>query len=564
MPAPAQAPVSSVLSLQRQMGNRAVTRLLARQPATWSGSVFLPGAENVGHRFTVEGTSIVEKTGRTKRTVGTIAADGRYTLVDEKGNPVPGGTGSVSDLIGQVTQKGGTAPGVVTSTTGTGDFNLWDDDDKEHKYKIKDGAVFETVGRRQELVGDIDATGRYRVNAGGHVFTGSLTDEWSPTRRTSVTDAKFKRSDAHKVLGQLQVGVDAVPEGILVFHEGTYTVKNGQLFQPGSKRPVGQVTIVRSGPKLENLSLPVSYEQHVSAQGLEGYIEHETDVAKHVPGAGSVLRLGKGRDWIVSDGTAWQSMSGAPVKRGYELFGGGRLTPRLQRLRAAGKIQVTDDEINEMQGVAEVESGGFTNCINTWDSDVLSLGFMQYTMAGSLQELIEAAPEAFARYGIRLGPNMKLTRSGETISVKGIQGIKSLQELRGLEWATRFFRAGLDDDVIAAQVAKAKADFAKITTRYLDSVSAAPQFGVPRIKAIIFELYNNRPAYVAAVVAAAAAEIKKHPRATTDDVVGFLRDAMEDQYVKKNVNGINGDSDAEARGKARDIINRTGLPFANP
>jgi hypothetical protein len=546
------------------MGNRAVTRLLARQPVTWSGSVFLPGDENVGHRFTLEGTSIVEKTGRTKRTVGTIAADGRYTLVDEKGNPVPGGAGSVSDLIGQVTEKGGANPGVVTSTTGTGDFTVWDADDKKHSYTIKDGGVFETVGKRRDLVGDVDATGRYRVNVAGHVTTGSLTDQWDPTKRWAAQDAKFKRTAGDKTLGQLQIGVDPVPEGILVFHEGTYTVKDGQLFQPGSKRPVGRVTIVRSGPKLENLSLPVWYEEHFSYPGGAGETEHSTDIAKYVPDAGSVLRLGNGRDWIVSDGKTWQPMSGAPVKRGYELFGGGRLTPKLKALRAAGKIQVTDDEINEMQGVAEVESGGFTNCINTWDSDVLSLGFMQYTMAGSLQELIEAAPGAFARYGIRLGPSMKLTRSDGTITVKGVQGIKSLKELRGLEWATRFFRAGLDDDVIAAQVAKAKADFAKITARYLSSLSAVPHFSQPRIKAIIFELYNNRPAYVGAVVAATAAEIKKHPRATTDDVVGFLKDAMETQYVNKNVGGINGDTDDEARKKARDIITRTGLPFANP
>lgn len=553
-----------MLSLQRQMGNRAVTQLLARQPVTWSGTVFLPGTENVGHKFTLEGTSIVEKTGRTKRTVGTVAADGRYTLVDDKGNPIPGGTGSVSDLIGQVTQKGGAKPGVVTSTTGTGDFTLWDTDDKEHTYKIKDGGVFETVGKRQELVGDVDATGRYRVNVAGHLTTGSLTDQWDPTKRWSVQDAKFKRTDDKQTLGQLQIGADPVPEGILVFHEGTYTVKDGQLFQPGSKRAVGKVTIVRSGPKLENLSLPVWFEEHFTYPGGAGFTEHSTDIAKFVPGAGSVLRLGKGRDWIVSDGKAWQPMSGGPVKKGYELFGGGRLTPKLQALRAAGKIQVTDDEIKEMQGVAEVESGGFTNCINTWDSDVLSLGFMQYTMAGSLQELIEAAPEAFARYGIRIGPTMKLTRNGETTSVKGIQGIKSLHELRALEWATRFFRAGLDDDVIAAQVNKAKADFAKIGTRYLSSVSAVPQFSEPRIKTIIYELYNNRPAYVAAVVKAAAAEIKKRPRATTEQVVGFLKDAMEEQYVNNNIAGVNGDSDDEARKKARDIINRTGLPFANP
>src|SRR5262249_52148474 len=154
--------------------------------------------------------------------------------------------------------------------------------------------------------------------------TGSLTDQWDPTKRWAVQDAEFKRTAGDQTLGQLQIGVDPVPEGILVFHEGTYTVKDGQLFQAGSKRPVGKVTILRSGPKRENLSLPVWFEEHFTYRGGEGWTEHSTDLAKYAPGAGSVLRLGKGRDWIVSDGKAWQPMSGTPVKKGYELFGGGR------------------------------------------------------------------------------------------------------------------------------------------------------------------------------------------------------------------------------------------------
>jgi hypothetical protein len=44
-------------------------------------------------------------------------------------------------------------------------------------------------------------------------------------------------------------------------------------------------------------------------------------------------------------------------------------------------------------------------------------------------------------------------------------------------------------------------------------VSALAHFNEPRIKTIIYELYNNRPAYVAAVVKAAAARSRTRPAA---------------------------------------------------
>jgi hypothetical protein len=551
-----------VLSLQRNVGNRAVTRLLARAPVTWSGSVFLPGAENVGHKFTLEGTSIVEGAGRTKRTVGTIAAEGMYTLVDENGAAVPGATGSVGDLVGQVTRKGGSDPGVVTSTTGTGEFAVWDDAGTEHDLKVRDGGVYSTVGKRQELVGDIDVSGRYHVKLDGHVLTGSLTDPKSGLSDTH--DVSLKRGDAKHVVDQLQIGEEPIPAGFLVFPEGKYTVKDGRLYQPGSQRAVGTIKVVKSGAALDRISVPVSYEEHIEFADGAGFVQHQTDVWRSVPAAGSVLRVGKGRSWLISRGSYWEEMSGAPVGRGYELFGGGKLTPTLRGLRALGKIEVTDDEIDLMQGIAEVESGGFTQCVNTWDSDVVSLGFMQYTLAGELQELIDSAPAAFARYGIGLGPNMPLRRSGGTESVKGIQGVTDLQELRSLEWAGKFFRAGLDWEIIAAEVDKAKADFAAITTHDLGGVGGIPELNTPRVKAIIFELHNNRPVYVPAVVAAAAKEIKNHPGATLAQVVGFLRVAMEKEYVDNNKNGINGATDADARKKADDIVTRTGAAFPNP
>jgi hypothetical protein len=557
-PAGPAGPVGSALALQRQIGNRALTALVARQPApaTFSGRVFLPGEENVGRSFKLEGTNIVDDSGKTKRVVGTIDADGRYTLVDDKGNPIPGATGKLGDLVGQVTEKGGKTPGRITSTTGSGGFSVWDAEGTKHTLKVKDGSVFETVGKRQELVGDVDVAGHYRVKSSDHVLTGSLTDRNAPV---SVGDVSLERSDAKGATDKLQIGHDPVPEGVLVLREGKFTVKNGQLFPQGAKRAVGSVTIVRRGAKLDQLSLDLRYQEKVESNGYTGFIEHQTDLGKYPPAVGSVLRLGKGESWIVSDGDAWIDMGGHHVRKGFELSGGGRVDDKLRALAALKKVTVTNDEIEIMQRMAQTESGGNLEDINTYDSDVVSLGFIQYTMAGELQELIAMAPEAFARYGIKLGPKLTLKRWGEPdLKVPGIEGVKDLQELRGLEWAVKFFRAGLDPEVIAAQVKKAQADFATVTKNHLGAVSGVPLFQTPRVKAIIFELYNNRRAYVADTVRLTAAELKKHPTWTEDDLVTFMLSVMEDQYVTKNFHQINGKTDEEARQKARNIVTRTG------
>ena len=536
------------LPLQRQIGNRAFAALVARDPApSFAGNVFLPGDENVGHSFTVEGTNIVEGTGKAKRIVATVDADGRYTRLDDKGAAIAGGGGNVRDLIGSVSQKGGK----TTATTGSGSFSLWDADGKKHDFTVKNGGVYAKAGKKDELVGDVDVTGRYRVRLGGAVLTGSLTDHG-----VAVRDVALKRTDGTKATDQLQIGHEPVPEGILVLPEGKFTVKDGQLTPAGGNHAQGSITVIRRGAGLEQLSLPARYYEEIHAAGYQGWVEHETDVAKHVPAAGSVLRVGKGRSWLVSDGSRWIGMSGRQVKKGYELAGGGRVDDTLRALNAAKKISVTNDEIDLMQRLSEVESSGYANVINTWDSDVVSLGFMQYTLAGSLQELIAAAPEAFARYGIKLSKTKLKIKSG--VEASGIEGVSDAKELRGLEWATRFFRAGLDPDVIAAQVKMAQAEFANLTKDKLGSVSGDAMFQTGRVKAIIFELNNNRPAYVSATVRKTAAEHKKHPAWTEDDFVAGLQAVMEQEYVDNNTKGINGADDEEARQKARTIVTKAG------
>src|SRR5437763_12384609 len=71
--------------------------------------------------------------------------------------------------------------------------------------------------------------------------------------------------------------------------------------------------------------------------------------------------------------------SGKP--RGLECSGGGRLDDRLAALVRAGKLTgMTFDDIDLLQRIANVESGGQVQSLNTWDTGIVSLGFLQGTL----------------------------------------------------------------------------------------------------------------------------------------------------------------------------------------
>ena len=132
---------------------------------------------------------------------------------------------------------------------GSGSFSLWDADGKKHDFTIKNGGVYTKVGKKDELVGDLDVTGRYRVKLGGQVVTGSLTDH------VAAHDIALKRTDGKTATDQLQIGHDPVPEGILVLPEAKFTVKDGQMTPAGGKHVQGTVTVIRRGAALDQLTL---------------------------------------------------------------------------------------------------------------------------------------------------------------------------------------------------------------------------------------------------------------------------------------------------------------------
>jgi peptidoglycan hydrolase-like protein with peptidoglycan-binding domain len=152
-------------------------------------------------------------------------------------------------------------------------------------------------------------------------------------------------------------------------------------------------------------------------------------------------------------------------KRGLIRYSGERLDRTLDRLRKSKVIELADDDLDTLQRIANIETRGGIQGINTWDSAVVSTGFMQWTLQhGKVQQWIAAAPEAFARHGIKLDPACQYCWGKDTQT--GIKEVSDMNLLRWGAWAERFFQVGLDEEALVAEVAFAK----KYLKRHLDGL----------------------------------------------------------------------------------------------
>jgi peptidoglycan hydrolase-like protein with peptidoglycan-binding domain len=138
-------------------------------------------------------------------------------------------------------------------------------------------------------------------------------------------------------------------------------------------------------------------------------------------------------------------------KRGLIRYSGDRLDRVLDGLRKKRLVTLSDEDLDTFQRIANIETSGGAQGINTWDGAVVSIGFMQWTLQhGKVQKWIELVPEAFTRFGITLDPAVSYRWGNET--QRGIQGVSDMEVLRWGSWAERFFQVGLDDQALAAEV----------------------------------------------------------------------------------------------------------------
>lgn len=131
-----------------------------------------------------------------------------------------------------------------------------------------------------------------------------------------------------------------------------------------------------------------------------------------------------------------------------------RVDDYLTRLAKSGKITITNDEIDLLQRIANVETSGLITSFNSYDRGVVSIGFMQFTLhVGKIQEWIKLNPLPWIKYGIELD-----TSNRYFDELDGIKGV-SFRDINKLRWgiyATSFFNASTDEEIIVSQVALAK------------------------------------------------------------------------------------------------------------
>jgi peptidoglycan hydrolase-like protein with peptidoglycan-binding domain len=176
---------------------------------------------------------------------------------------------------------------------------------------------------------------------------------------------------------------------------------------------------------------------------------------------------------------------------------------------ALSGLGLTDSAINVMLAVSENE--GNLDAVNTWDNAFLSFGMFQWTAGtgiskGELPALVKKIKAAnpsvfttcFGQYGLDVmetGP----VYGYFTVNGRKIDSIEYKEMLRSHVWAYRFWRAGLDPAVQAAEVTHA---LSRLTTFYRSKrvkVNGHPvsdlvtsEYGV----ALILDNHVNRPGYV--------------------------------------------------------------------
>lgn len=236
---------------------------------------------------------------------------------------------------------------------------------------------------------------------------------------------------------------------------------------------------------------------------------------------------------------------------GYHRYGGGRVDDRLKELRDNRLLEISDSDIDVLQRIANVESRGLIQGINSYDSAFMSLGLMQLTIKytdkyypdGKVQKLIQNAPEAFQRYGIELDPDRRYAirySEGKYYRPAAIRGTKKPDDLRSLGWAKRFYASGLDKHIIIEEV-KLVLDIIEETKKrivnhkkYKIGSAFLPHYEKSAVlRGLIQETFNNRPTYLLIALKRATIRAEKKGEVHTDQFLELVREAIREVYREK-------------------------------
>jgi hypothetical protein len=200
---------------------------------------------------------------------------------------------------------------------------------------------------------------------------------------------------------------------------------------------------------------------------------------------------------------------------GYSRYGGGRVYDVLRALRDSGRLSINDGDIEMLQRISNVETGGSIQAVNSWDDVYMSIGFMQWPIAfDKLQRLIQRAPEAFRKYRIELDSNKRyrIPRKYGDLTPIAIRGAQEPRDLRSLDWAKRFYAAGLDPDIIVEEAKLALEVINESKNKIQKKIGDGflPYYNQSvALRALIQETYNHRPAWLYAILKNAVANAQK-------------------------------------------------------
>jgi hypothetical protein len=258
---------------------------------------------------------------------------------------------------------------------------------------------------------------------------------------------------------------------------------------------------------------------------------------------------------------------------GYSRYGGGRLETRLRELRDQGKLSISDGDIELLQRISHVETGGCLQALNSWDDAYMSIGFMQWPLAfGKLQRLIDRAPAAFRRYGIELDPARRysIKRSYPKPETPiALKGVGQPHELRSLDWAKRFYAAGLDPEIVAREAELALEVIAEERRKIEKSLRRPiPHYDESSaLRALIQETNNHRPAWLREVLKRAVAQYTSSGSSGSARFLELVRASIRSVYpemaraaARKTTTDPKKIADAVARmvHSAENLIRKTG------
>jgi peptidoglycan hydrolase-like protein with peptidoglycan-binding domain len=172
-------------------------------------------------------------------------------------------------------------------------------------------------------------------------------------------------------------------------------------------------------------------------------------------------------------------------------------------LHKSGKLAISQEELDLFQRIANVETSGRIQVLNTYDAGIVSIGFMQFTLhVGKIQEWIKLNEPAFKRFGIELDPvNKYKIGNSEVPAIKGVTQA-NINDLRWNGWAERFFYAGLDEEIIIAGVKLSKTYLAKHLSSLRSRLTDDTVYNTfinnyynksVYVKAMFQECHNNNP-----------------------------------------------------------------------